>query len=48
MKRFICTFLFDIMPVQRNSYLSLISELQSKNVTLVAVSKIKPIEDIKE
>jgi pyridoxal phosphate enzyme (YggS family) len=36
------------MPVQRNSYLSLISELQSKNVTLVAVSKIKPIEDIKE
>ncbi len=36
------------MPVNREAYLHLVSELQPKNVTLVAVSKTKPVEDIKE
>ena len=48
MKKFICTFLFDIMSVNKEAYQQLISELRQKNVTLVAVSKTKPVEDIKE
>jgi pyridoxal phosphate enzyme (YggS family) len=48
MKKFICTFLFDIMSVNKEAYLQLIAELRPNNVTLVAVSKTKPIEDIKE
>ncbi|HVT84924.1 MAG TPA: YggS family pyridoxal phosphate-dependent enzyme [Chitinophagaceae bacterium] len=36
------------MPVNREAYLHLVSELRPKNVTLVAVSKTKPVEDIKE
>lgn len=48
MKKFVCTFLFSIMPVNKEAYLQLVSELQLKNVSLVAVSKTKPIEDIIE
>lgn len=35
------------MPVNKEVYQNIITELQSKNVTLVAVSKTKPVEDIK-
>jgi pyridoxal phosphate enzyme (YggS family) len=35
------------MPVNTEVYQNIITELQAKNVTLVAVSKTKPIEDIK-
>ena len=34
------------MPVNTEAYLSLVQELNKKNVTLVAVSKTKPVEDI--
>ena len=34
------------MPVKKTEYLQLLSELGSNKVTLVAVSKTKPIEDI--
>jgi hypothetical protein len=34
------------MAVNREAYIGLISELKEKNVTLVAVSKTKPVEDI--
>lgn len=36
------------MPVNSELYKEISSELQSKNVTLVAVSKTKPVEDILE
>jgi pyridoxal phosphate enzyme (YggS family) len=36
------------MSVNKEEYLKLIGEFQSKNVVLVAVSKTKPIEDILE
>lgn len=36
------------MPVNTEVYQKIITELQSNNVTLVAVSKTKPTEDIKE
>lgn len=36
------------MPVNKESYQRILTELHSKNVVLVAVSKTKPIEDIKE
>jgi pyridoxal phosphate enzyme (YggS family) len=36
------------MPVNKQAYQKLIEELNSKNITLVAVSKTKPVEDIKE
>ncbi len=36
------------MPVNLNSYKQIYDELQKKNVTLVAVSKTKPAEDILE
>lgn len=36
------------MPVNKTAYLSLKKELDEKQVTLVAVSKTKPIEDILE
>lgn len=35
------------MAVQVDKYLSIVSELKNQNVTLVAVSKTKPVEDIK-
>jgi pyridoxal phosphate enzyme (YggS family) len=35
------------MPVNKEAYRQLITELQQKDVTLVAVSKTKPVEDIK-
>ncbi len=35
------------MAVNTEVYQEIIAELQSKNVTLVAVSKTKPAEDIK-
>jgi pyridoxal phosphate enzyme (YggS family) len=36
------------MAVNKEAYLNLINELKEKNVTLVAVSKTKPVEDILE
>ena len=36
------------MPVNKEAYQSIKAELASRNVTLVAVSKTKPIEDIRE
>ena len=36
------------MAINSRAYESLINELGEKNVTLVAVSKTKPVEDIKE
>ena len=36
------------MPVNTDQYLSITAELKQKNVALVAVSKIKPVEDILE
>lgn len=36
------------MPVNKEAYKEIIAELKSKNVTLVAVSKTKPVEDILE
>src|SRR5687768_4306791 len=36
------------MAVNAEAYKQLIEELQPKNVTLVAVSKTKPVSDIKE
>lgn len=36
------------MPVNKEAYLKLLSETQKNNVSLVAVSKTKPVEDIKE
>lgn len=36
------------MPVDRKSYKQIVDELSEKNVTLVAVSKTKPVEDILE
>jgi PLP dependent protein len=41
------SFAANIMPVNTEVYQKIITELQSKNVTLVAVSKTKPAEDIK-
>ena len=35
------------MPVNKEAYRRIADELQSKNVALVAVSKTKPVEDIK-
>jgi len=40
-------FLFD-MPVNRERYREICGELASQNVTLIAVSKTKPVEDIQE
>src|SRR5437868_5011059 len=36
------------MAVNKEAYFKLISELKEKNITLVAVSKTKPVEDIFE
>ncbi len=36
------------MAINKKAYQQIISELQPKNITLVAVSKTKPIEDIQE
>jgi PLP dependent protein len=36
------------LPVNKQAYQHIINELRPNNVTLVAVSKTKPIEDIKE
>ena len=36
------------MPVNKEAYQNLVSELSSKNITLVAVSKTKSVEEIKE
>jgi PLP dependent protein len=36
------------MPVDKEAYVTITEELRSKNITLVAVSKTKPIEDISE
>lgn len=36
------------MAVNKEAYHNIVEELKDKNVTLVAVSKTKPIEDIKE
>lgn len=36
------------MPVNKDAYQQIISELYSKNITLVAVSKTKPVADIQE
>ncbi|HYM94009.1 MAG TPA: YggS family pyridoxal phosphate-dependent enzyme [Chitinophagaceae bacterium] len=36
------------MSVNKEAYQKLVSELRSKNITLVAVSKTKSVEDIKE
>src|SRR5688572_6405200 len=36
------------MPINKESYQRIVSELQSRSVTLVAVSKTKPVEDIQE
>src|SRR5688500_19287313 len=35
------------MPVNQKAYQDLITELQSRNAILIAVSKSKPVEDIK-
>jgi pyridoxal phosphate enzyme (YggS family) len=35
------------MPINKQTYLEISAELQAKNVALVAVSKTKPVEDIK-
>jgi len=34
--------------IDRNKYLEIVKQLQDKNITLVAVSKTKPVESIKE
>ncbi|MBE2231414.1 MAG: YggS family pyridoxal phosphate-dependent enzyme, partial [Chitinophagaceae bacterium] len=34
------------MAVNKEAYISILRELQEKNVTMVAVSKTKPVEDI--
>ncbi len=36
------------MPINKEAYLSLKNDLDAKHVTLVAVSKTKPVEDIRE
>lgn len=36
------------MPVNQNKYFEILKQLREKNITLVAVSKTKPIEAIKE
>jgi len=36
------------MAINKDAYLQIAKELASKNITLVAVSKTKPVEDIKE
>src|SRR4026207_1411621 len=36
------------MPVNKEKYLEIIKELSTTNTTLVAVSKTKPVDDIKE
>jgi pyridoxal phosphate enzyme (YggS family) len=36
------------MPLNKDNYTRIVEELKSKNVTLVAVSKTKPLEDIQE
>ena len=36
------------MAINKDAYQQIISELQPKNITLVAVSKTKPIADIQE
>ncbi len=36
------------MPVNKEKYKEIVSELETQGVTLVAVSKTKPVEDIKE
>jgi len=36
------------MPVNKEAYRQLITELRSRHVTLVAVSKTRPVEDIQE
>jgi pyridoxal phosphate enzyme (YggS family) len=36
------------MPVHKEAYINLLTELSSKKITLVAVSKTKPVADIKE
>jgi PLP dependent protein len=36
------------MAINKEAYQHIISELQPKNITLVAVSKTKPVEDIQE
>ena len=36
------------MPVNKEKYKEIVSELETEGVTLVAVSKTKPVEDIKE
>jgi pyridoxal phosphate enzyme (YggS family) len=36
------------MPVNKEAYQNLVSELSSKNITLVAVSKTKPAKEIKQ
>ena len=44
----ICTFYFCDMPVNTEGYRLIKDELSINNVTLVAVSKTKPVEDILE
>src|SRR3982751_6365188 len=36
------------MMINRNNYLEIVKQLQHQNITLVAVSKTKPVEAIKE
>lgn len=38
----------NIMLIHRNNYLQIVKQLQEKNIVLVAVSKTKPVEAIRE
>ncbi len=46
MSKVVCTFYFCIMAVYTEAYKKIRQELTEKEVTLVAVSKTKPVEDI--
>lgn len=47
-RKYPCTFYFCFMPVNKENYIAIKKELDLNQVTLVAVSKTKPVEDILE
>ena len=48
MRNIVCAFYFCNMPVNKKKYQQINEELRLSNITLVAVSKTKPVEDILE
>lgn len=48
MRNIVCTFYFCIMAVNKEAYQQIHEELRLLKITLVAVSKTKPVEDILE